>query len=365
MLILKRWASNRRPAAAVALLLLTAAAAAAGCQPAADLSSTATGPGPVIVRLATVTAVPTVALPLSATPAPTVTATATVTAARTPALTATPSPTWTVTASPTTTATLVPTSTPTLPRIDHYRLRRPIARRDDLVDYVDRTYPYGSTQMGAREVHTGVEFFNRRFTPVLAAATGRVIFAGEDSSTRLGPVNDYYGNVILLQHDFLSPDGLPVFTLYGHLERVDVAAGQRVEEGQPIGQVGDSGIAIGPHLHFEVRVGDGYDFYSTRNPDLWLRPYPGFGTLAGRVTRGGILQPGVLILVRSSARTRETYTYGPERVNSDPVWQENFTLGDLPAGSYEVILGENGRIRFQATLTIRDGQTAFVDIALE
>jgi murein DD-endopeptidase MepM/ murein hydrolase activator NlpD len=45
-------------------------------------------------------------------------------------------------------------------------------------------------------------------------------------------------------------------TLYGHMDRVGVSCGQQVGKGTPIGTVGNSGNSSGPHLHFEVRVGE-------------------------------------------------------------------------------------------------------------
>jgi murein DD-endopeptidase MepM/ murein hydrolase activator NlpD len=265
------------------------------------------------------------------------------------------------------TPTLMPlTAAPALPRIDHYLFSRPFPRSDTLLDYIDRTYPYGSTQNGAREVHLGVDYANVRHTTILAIGAGTVVFAGPDSSTRIGPEYDYYGNVVLVKHDTLSPEGLPVYTLYGHMEKINVKVDQYVTPGDPVGTVGDSGIAIGPHLHLEVRVGgDGLDYRTTRNPDLWIKPYPGYGTIAGRVTtKSGMPVYSQLVLIRTETRPRETYTYG-DRVNSDAVWQENFTLADLPAGSYEVLISDNGNVRFRETVSIRDGQTAFVEIVLE
>lgn len=258
------------------------------------------------------------------------------------------------------------TPVPSLPRIDHYLLARPFPRSDALIDYVDRTYPYGSTQGGARDVHLGVDYANVRHTTVLAVGAGTVVFASTDSSTRLGPAYDYYGNVVLVKHDALSPEGLPLYTLYGHLEKITVKVDQYVTPGDPVGTVGDSGIAIGPHLHLEVRVGgDGQDYRTTRNPDLWISPYPGYGTIAGRVTSAnGMPVYSQLVLIRTGTRTRETYTYG-ERVNGDGVWQENFALGDLPAGTYEVMISDNGNVRFREEISVRDGQTSFVEIVLD
>lgn len=281
-----------------------------------------------------------------------------------PELTHTPAAEIAVATSPPTATMGVPV---TLRRVDHYRFRRPIERSDTLVDYGDKTYPYGGTQFGARDVHLGLDFFNVRHTPILAAADGQVIFADLDIDTLLGPTADYYGKAIVIQHNFTSPEGLPVFTLYGHLQEILVTAGQHVTEGETIATVGDAGVAIGPHLHFEVRVGDAFNYRTTRNPDLWIRPYPGFGTLAGRVTStiGADIQ-GITILVRDTQRTRETYTYSGDRVNSNPAWDENFTLADLPAGGYDVIVStSSGRSLFREAVTIRDGKTTWIDVPLE
>ncbi|MDQ7027642.1 MAG: peptidoglycan DD-metalloendopeptidase family protein [Anaerolineae bacterium] len=315
-----------------------------------------------------------VALSLSFTPIPTValaspTSVPTATESHTPqptlilpTVTDTMTPIPTVTDTPTETA--LPTITPTLAQVDHYWLQRPIAQEDGNTHWLDRTYPYGGTQFGTREVHLGVEFANSRFTPVFSAAEGRVVFAGVDTAILFGPRRDYYGNLVVIEHPFQSPDGLPVYTLYAHMQDVAVSEGQVLLAGQRVGRVGDSGIAVGPHLHFEVRVGDVYDYRNTLNPDLWIQPYRGFGTLAGLVS--DIDNPnGVVLQVRSDRVQRETYTYGSNRVNADSAWRENFTLGDLPAGQYEVIVNSgNGRNLFRETVSIIGGQTTFINVNL-
>ena len=67
--------------------------------------------------------------------------------------------------------------------IEHNVLHRPIELSDDLTHWVDRSYPYGSTQQGARPVHLGVEFVNPRGTQVYSAKAGVVVFAAR--TTRL------------------------------------------------------------------------------------------------------------------------------------------------------------------------------------
>jgi murein DD-endopeptidase MepM/ murein hydrolase activator NlpD len=355
------------------LLLLAACESGNRAQPFA-----ATLPAVTRISQQAVTAVPTADL---STLTPTPSATPTVTYMPSPTLTPTVTVTPTVTLTPTPTEFLSPTPLPSqvvsdeptwtpppdnpATRInDHYRLNRPIA--DGGTNWVDRTYPYGGTSGGRLEVHHGVEFVNPRGTPILAAADGTVVYAGDDRMARYGPYNNYYGNLVVIQHNFTSPEGQPVFTLYGHMDRVEVQTGQQVPRGTQLGPVGDTGIAQGPHLHFEVRVGDPASFGATRNPELWIRPFFRFGTLAGRVTdaAGNILQD-VSIQVRSNDIRRYAFSYAGPSVNSDPAFGENFTLGDLPANYYEVSVNDNGRVRFRETIYVYPDRTTWIDVQLK
>lgn len=88
--------------------------------------------------------------------------------------------------------------------------------------------------------HEGVDISAPQGTPILAAAKGRVTFAGR----RAG-----YGLLVELDH------GYGYSTLYGHASEVLVRRGQQVERGDMIAKVGRTGLATSPHLHYEVRVG--------------------------------------------------------------------------------------------------------------
>ena len=92
---------------------------------------------------------------------------------------------------------------------------------------------------GAPLFHTGVDISASYGTPIRAAASGRVIFAGWYGG---------YGNMIIIDH------GGNISTVYGHLSRIAVRSGEEVSEGDIIGYVGSTGLSTGPHLHFEVRV---------------------------------------------------------------------------------------------------------------
>jgi len=93
--------------------------------------------------------------------------------------------------------------------------------------------------VGTRARHEGLDFSADTGAPVLAAADGRVEFAGR---------HDEYGNMVDIDHG----DGL--LSRYAHLSRLDVQAGQRVRRGERLGAVGSTGRSTGPHLHFEVRM---------------------------------------------------------------------------------------------------------------
>jgi murein DD-endopeptidase MepM/ murein hydrolase activator NlpD len=127
------------------------------------------------------------------------------------------------------------------------------------------SYRYGMNEDGRRTPHRGVDFPAAVGTPVLAVADGEIVFAGFEETTIYSPWVNYYGKFIVIRH------ANDMFTLYAHLSRIDVKAGQKVKVGETIGAVGRTGVAIGPHLHFEVRRGaNGEDFLSTENPELWL-----------------------------------------------------------------------------------------------
>jgi murein DD-endopeptidase MepM/ murein hydrolase activator NlpD len=251
----------------------------------------------------------------------------------------------------------------------HFFLDRPIALPG--TNTIDRGYPYGSTEGGTRDPHHGVEFYNASGTPVLAAADGLVVIAGNDSYILVGPRLNFYGNVIVLEHHFPGIP-LPIYTVYGHLSMVGIQTGQTVRSGDKIGEVGASGEAIGSHLHFEVRLGEN-NYDANRNPVLWLKPLVGeagsqLGTLAGRLedTQGKLVHTTDMNIQyfpdlkgpQSAAWQEETYASELHPVRGDDVWNENFAMSDIPAGNYRLSLMWGGRL-YEHWIVVAPGQLTF------
>lgn len=94
--------------------------------------------------------------------------------------------------------------------------------------------------LGTVRAHKGVDYAARTGTPIMAAGAGRVSFAGWQNG---------FGRTIVLDH------GRGITTLYGHMSRLgSYKTGQSISQGSVIGYVGATGLASGPHLHYEFRV---------------------------------------------------------------------------------------------------------------
>ena len=101
-----------------------------------------------------------------------------------------------------------------------------------------RGNPFGG---GGSEFHPGQDIAAPHGTPVFAPADGTVVEAGWKNG---------YGQTVVLDH------GNGLTTRYGHLSKIEVVAGQELKRGEGLGLVGSTGRSTGPHLHYEVRLGD-------------------------------------------------------------------------------------------------------------
>ncbi len=131
----------------------------------------------------------------------------------------------------------------TIDLMDDLRGALPFAPlRQPLPGQIEVTSPFGyrvDPFLGRPALHTGMDLHGEYGEAVHATAAGRVTVAGPTGG---------YGNMVEIDH------GAGLSTRYGHLSRIDVAAGQWVTEGEDIGAIGSTGRSTGPHLHYEVRM---------------------------------------------------------------------------------------------------------------
>lgn len=112
------------------------------------------------------------------------------------------------------------------------------------------------------KMHAGLDFAAPQGTPIYATADGIIKLAGN--------LGNGYGNHVVVDHAFSYE------TLYGHMVRIKVRAGQKIRRGEVIGWVGNTGKSTGPHLHYEVHkngrpVDPVYYFYNDLTPEQFDR----------------------------------------------------------------------------------------------
>ncbi len=240
---------------------------------------------------------------------------------------------------------------------DHFYFYRPIAANE--INWPDPDYRYGGIFF-EDVIHTGVDIPAEPGTPVLAAADGRVEWAGYGLYRGVqGDLSDPYGLAVLIRHDF-SFEEQQLFSVYGHLQEMYVEKGQRISMGQQLGLVGQTGKVTGPHLHFEVRVGTD-DYFSTLNPELWLVPPQGWGVAVARVmdTTGALYADERLRFISmETGQVWRVRPYGGREAHSDPYYQENMVISDLPAGMYEVRI-DYGTETFNFFIVIDPGRVTY------
>ncbi|NCN04332.1 MAG: M23 family metallopeptidase [Spirochaetales bacterium] len=126
------------------------------------------------------------------------------------------------------------------------------------LENIRRTADYGARRLflyddgtSATSIHGGRDYGGPIGTPVMAPGAGRVVFSGYRQVT---------GWTIVLEH-------LPgIFTLYYHLDSLVTTIGQVVAQGEKIGELGSTGLATGPHLHWEARV-----LIDTVDPEFFIQ----------------------------------------------------------------------------------------------
>ncbi len=254
---------------------------------------------------------------------------------------------------------------------DHFYMIRPVdaSANNEQLFY----YPYGSAGQVFR-VHHGIDIPNPIGERVVAAQSGTVVWAASTAQdVKEGVLEIYvsYGNVVVIEHDF-SIGGKPVYSLYAHMSAILVEKGQQVKMGQVIGLVGDTGFVTGAHVHFEVRVGVN-SYWETRNPLLWMAPYINHGVVAGRVvdSSGKFVDNAIVQINRGGRRVDSTTSYiQPKQpdvrrwhVVPDDNWHENFVLGDVPEGEYQIVVLVDNQ-RYTQTITVRASMVNFIEFVV-
>jgi murein DD-endopeptidase MepM/ murein hydrolase activator NlpD len=249
---------------------------------------------------------------------------------------------------------------------DHFLFERPIS-----VEYVNWSseYTYGVKLEEFTLTHTGIDIRAQENAPVLAAGDGVVQWSGFGLNV-FGHEDDPYGYSVVIRHNF-GYQGQALYTVYSHLSEVDVTSGDKVKVGEMIGKVGETGNATGPHLHFEVRLGEN-QLYSIQNPLLWISPPIGTGILVGDIrtsynihipypsTNEIYSQGNRIKLINLETKEEFTFTtYGSTtEVKSDPYYQENLVVPDLPAGQYEIQIKHYDE-EFTQEIEIKSGEITY------
>ncbi|NML20403.1 peptidoglycan DD-metalloendopeptidase family protein [Pseudoflavitalea sp. G-6-1-2] len=143
-------------------------------------------------------------------------------------------------------------STPAIQPVSNSDLKRVASGYGSRIDPVYKTIKF----------HAGLDFSAPQGTPIYATANGVARTAGN--------LGNGYGNHVVINH------GYGYETLYGHMFKVKVKAGQRVKRGEVIGWVGSTGKSTGPHCHYEVHkngrpVDPIYFFYNDLTPEQFDR----------------------------------------------------------------------------------------------
>jgi hypothetical protein len=228
--------------------------------------------------------------------------------------------------------------------------------------FISSSYRYGSVGPGQFFApHHGVDFSLPGGSNLVAVAAGTIYYAGNDLERLFGPQNDFYGNLVVLQLA-QGYNGRAVYALYGHMDQVAVQTGQAVGAGEVLGTVGATGVALGAHPHLEVRLDNPDSYWNTRNPELWLAPGGGLGTLAVRVTNAaGFYLPGVRVdFVCGDAAPRYMETYWYSGVNPDDGYGENAAMMNLPPGYCDLEATVAGEKIVYKDALVSPGEVSFV-----
>lgn len=207
-------------------------------------------------------------------------------------------------------------------------------------EFIDNNGTYvpfwGEASLLGIDGHEGYDWRLPIGTPLVAVAAGRVIFAGAENPFFCPILNrTVAGQQVRIEHTL--PAGVVIQTIYAHLDRVDVAVGANVTQGQQLGTSGDKGCALAPHLHFAVRR---------------LRP----GTTPAVIDPFGWSGPGA-----------DPWEGSPEGAKSIALWKPNeapslFRRFELPLPAVGGSFFQLTRIRFQGVRDDLNPNNEYVEV---
>jgi hypothetical protein len=127
------------------------------------------------------------------------------------------------------------------PAADYVRspFLRPLSEKAVTATFGDRRRYLYASGGSSQSIHYGLDLYADEGTPIAASGSGRVVLAKARIVT---------GNTVIIEH---APG---LYSCYFHMQRIDAAQGDLVDAGKIIGLVGSTGLATGPHLHWELRL---------------------------------------------------------------------------------------------------------------
>ncbi len=170
--------------------------------------------------------------------------------------------------------------------------------------------------------HTGIDIANERNTPIYPSADGKVIRV---SSSTEG------GNSVSILHNI---DGIDYVTYYGHLDQPsNVSEGDEVTVSTQIGKMGETGLATGVHLHFEIMVDTKVvDHSKAVNPREYI-DFPELnGTYNDRGELGGDISAEKKAVMKAGGVAEEDYSYADYIISHESSW--NFLAVNASSGAY-------------------------------
>jgi len=237
---------------------------------------------------------------------------------------------------------------------EHNWLIRPFGSPDNIM--VDQTQLFASNNFADGGVAKGLIYNNSDGARVRAVDYGTIVYKNSRDGHLVLKVENKYDDYFIYAH-------------YYNLKEIYPSLGKYVQRGTPIGAVGRMKSTGSNHLYFEISLSfdDDSNIPSNPvNPELWVYPLPGCGTIIGSIVDSlgqpipGLSIKGVGKPLPSETPYTQSLTYSYDLL-PDPYYNENFVIGDVPAGDY-VIWTESEGVRSAARVTVKPSKVTIVTL---